>query len=51
MITYREQHKVYLEGKYIGDIKEHADGFAYFPKGSKDHGYVYATVDDVKATL
>lgn len=57
MIAYRELHEVRLDGKHIGTIKPVKGlhgmqiGFAYYPKSCKDHGEVFRTVAQVKATL
>lgn len=52
MITYKELHEVYLNGKRIGTIKQVDGGFKYIPKGRHFHaGTVYSTVAKVKATL
>jgi len=49
---YTSNIKVKLEGKYIGDIKEVIGcGFAYFPKGCKDHGEVFESQAAVMSTL
>jgi len=51
MLTYTQITRVHLDGKYIGDIKAAPGGWAYFPKGHKDHGEVFKTIDAVAATL
>lgn len=50
-LTYVTNTKVKLEGKYIGNIKEVDGGYAYFPKGQKEHGNVYTSPEIVKVTL
>jgi len=43
---------VFLEGKKVGCIKLIPNhGFTYYPKGSKQHGEVFDTISDVKASL
>jgi len=53
MLEYEEVHKVFLDGKHIGDIKEKGVGFSYYAKGcsGKVYGETFATVAAVKATL
>lgn len=54
MLTYEKQPvhvKVKLDGKYIGDIKEVANGFQYFPKGKKVGGEVFHTLALCKESL
>jgi len=51
MLTYEINIKVSYEGKHIGNIKEVVRGYAYFPKGSKEHGVVCSTPEAVKGTL
>lgn len=43
--------KVKLEGKHVGNIKEVANGYAYFPKGSKIGGGTYPSKSEAKASL
>ena len=50
MVTFENKDtyiKVKLDDKHAGDIKEVAGGYAYFPKGSKRHGTVFATTAEV----
>lgn len=51
MITYEYTETVKLDGKIIGHIKQKDNGFAYFPKGSKNSGEVFSSVDKVKLSL
>ena len=57
MITYKQvtETKVYLHGEFIGVIKRvdlDEIGVAYFPGLQiKDHGEIFNTVSEVKASL
>jgi hypothetical protein len=54
MVTFENKDtyiKVKLDDKHAGDIKEVTDGYAYFPKGSKRHGDVFATAAEVIADV
>lgn len=42
---------VLLDGKKVGRILPVEKGYAYFPNGSKTHGEVFPTIDQVKQTL
>ena len=42
---------VRLDGKVVGEILETSGGFHYVPKGSKTHGSVFPTAQDVKRSL
>lgn len=56
-ISYQTRVTVYLDGKPIGEIREVEHprsvypGFAYFPKGQKDGGDVFPTVEACKTSL
>lgn len=50
-ISYETKVTVKLDGKIIGHIQEKNGGFAYFPKGSKDHGEIFSSISDVKKSL
>jgi hypothetical protein len=44
--------QVSLDGKIVGKIKAYkSEGFRYYPKGCKDGGKIYKSVEDVKASL
>ncbi len=51
MITYKTVIKVYLSKKLIGEIRDVQNGFAYFPKGSKESGIVFSSINGVKSSL
>lgn len=51
MITYKENIKVFLDKKHVGNIKSVSGGYSYFPKGSKTHGQIYQSVEKVKCSL
>ena len=55
MITYKQMPgyvQVSLDGKIVGKIKAYkSEGFRYYPKGCKDGGKIYKSVEDVKASL
>jgi len=48
--TFRDESRVYLEGKHIGTIKPCEGGYAYFPKDCKAsfRGEVFKTIENVK---
>jgi hypothetical protein len=50
MITYKENIKVYLEGKPIGTIKQIKTGYQYCPAGRKG-GDILDSVAEVKQSL
>ena len=43
--------KVRLDGKYCGDIKPLAHGWVYYPKGNKEHGEIFKTIQEVQDSL
>ena len=55
MITYKDSNdgtiSVYLDGKLVGKIHEHARGFRYYPTGAKTGGDIYKTIAEVKRSL
>ena len=50
-LTFSTSVLVKLKGKAVGTIKEVDGGFAYFPKGSKQPGETYPSIDQVKQSL
>lgn len=50
-ITYETRIIVRLEKKIIGEIKNVGKKFSYFPKGSKSHGDLFDSINDVKKSL
>lgn len=55
MITYKQSPShvaVFLDGKRVGSIKAwKSEGFRYYPKGFKDGGRVFQSVEQVKQSL
>lgn len=52
MITYKTIHKVYLDGKLIGEIRQvDGDKWQYFPKGQKKGGDIYKSLLAIKSDL
>lgn len=55
MITFQKckgVYKVYLSGQKVGQINSvKGGGFQYTPKGQKEGGEVFTTVDEVKQSL
>lgn len=55
MITYMSngllEVNVFLDKKYVGDIKPVKGGYAYFPKGCKVSGDTFSTIAGVKKSL
>lgn len=43
--------KVRLDGKYCGDIKPVEGGWRYFPKGQKEGGARFETVNQIQKSL
>ena len=51
-ISFKQEVKVFLDKKHIGAIKEIKNNqFQYTPKGSKQKGQVYSTLDACKNSL
>jgi hypothetical protein len=42
---------VKLDGKLVGEIRQEADGFRYFPKGQKTGGELFSTLPACKKSL
>ena len=40
--------RVKRDGKVIGEIKPVERGFAYFPKGSREHGEILGSIQQVQ---
>jgi hypothetical protein len=51
MITYHNTIIVKLDGKTVGTIKEHKDGWQYTPKGQKEGGKYYPSLALCKNSL
>jgi len=51
MLSFKEFIEVRLDKKHIGNIKEGERGFQYFPKGQKDGGDVFSTIEKCKGSL
>jgi len=51
MITYKPIIEVYLNNRYVGDIRQCIEGYYYKPIGSKKIGKVFKTVEEVKESL
>ena len=47
MITYKANNAVYLENKFIGEIRKVEGGYQYWPQGKKK----YADPDDIFPTI
>lgn len=54
MITYKANNAVYLENKFIGEIRKVEDGYQYWPQGKKkyaDPADIFPTIAEVKNIL
>lgn len=51
MITYEIKVEVYLDNLYVGYIGKDFGGYRYFPKGQKEGGQVFETIEKVKKSL
>ncbi len=47
----REPLKVKLDGRHVGEIRKHKDGYQYFAKDAKQGGSVFPTVPEVQESL
>lgn len=52
-ITYKSKHevKVYSDGLHVGTIKGEANGYRYFPRGSKTGGALYGLLTHCQSSL
>jgi len=53
-LTYKKLARgivVYLDGSEVGTIRSVRAGFQYQPKGSRNAGEVFSTVNECKASL
>lgn len=50
-ISYEESVIVRIDKKISGHIKPVDGGYAYFPKGKKEHGEVFKSTGAVKISL
>ena len=55
MIEYKTKSstetKVYLDGKIVGTIKKTDEGYTYYPKGKKNGGETFPTLDKCMKSL
>lgn len=47
----KEPLKVRIDNKICGEIRKVTGGYQYFPKGQKNGGDVFLTVNDVQKSL
>ncbi len=51
MLTYATRIAVKLDGRPIGEIRQVPGGWQYFPKGHKEGGDVFPTLEGCKRSL